>query len=91
MRDAAKNSIGGGTKSFGSKRQRVVAPFFIADDSHFFDLLPFLRHEAHIAPLAVSLPSFESFDNDQRPNFSLPRDRFFRDLDELRPIPPVAL
>jgi hypothetical protein len=73
---------GGGAKSFGDKCQRVVAPFFIADDGHFLDMLTFLHHEAHIAPVLLPLPSFERFGNDQPPDFSLPRDRFLRNLDD---------
>src|SRR6266850_8030555 len=40
---------GRGTKPLGGKSKRVVLPFFIADDSHFLDVLTLLRHEAHDA------------------------------------------
>src|SRR5882724_7588695 len=50
---------GRGTKSFGGKSKRIVFPFFIADDSHFLDVLTLLHHEAHVSPVSASLPAFE--------------------------------
>src|SRR4030095_11976894 len=73
---------GGVTKTLGGKSQRIVAPLFIADDGHFLDVSAFRCHEAHIAPVALPLPSCEAFGNDQRADFSLPRNGFLGDLDD---------
>src|SRR4029077_5482495 len=72
-----KELDGRGTESLGSKSQRIIAPFFIADDSHFLDMLTLLHHEAHVAPVGLTLPSFEAFGNHQRADFPLPRDGLF--------------
>ena len=47
-----------------------------------FDLLAFLHHEGHVAPVPCTLPSFESFKHGQRPDFSLSCDGFLRNLDD---------
>src|SRR4029077_20668359 len=75
-----KELDGRGTESLGSKSQRIIAPFFIADDGHLLDVLTLFHHEAHVAPVFVPLPSFESLKNDQRRYLSLPRDGLFGDL-----------
>ena len=73
---------GRGTKSLGGKSQRIVLPFFIADDSHFVDVLTLLRHEAHVSPVTASLPAFECFKNNEGADFLLPLDGFFGNLDD---------
>src|SRR5262249_60435840 len=72
---------GCGTKALGGESERIVAPSFIADNGHFFDMLTFCHHEAHVTPLLVPSPSLETFGDDQRPDFPFPGDRFLRDLD----------
>src|SRR5262249_3505994 len=66
------------TEALGGESQYIVAPFFIADDGHFFDMLTFSHHEAYVAPFLVPLPSLETFGNDQRLDFSFLGDRFLR-------------
>ena len=61
----SKEFDGRGAKSLGGKSQRVVLPFFIADDGHFLDVFTLLHHEAHVAPVSVSLPAFECFKNNE--------------------------
>ena len=71
-----------GAKSLGGKSKRVVLPFFIADDSHFLDVLTLLHHEAHVAPVAAALPAFERFKNYESADLSLSLDGFFGNLDD---------
>jgi hypothetical protein len=73
---------GRGTKSLGGKSQRVVLPFFSADDGHFLDVLTLLHHKAHVSPLSAPLPAFESFTNDEVVDLTLPLDGFFGNLDD---------
>src|SRR6266850_3970449 len=73
---------GRGTKPLGGKSKRVVLPFFIADDSHFLDVLTLLRHEAHVSPVSAPLPAFECFKNNESADLPLVRDGFFGNLDD---------
>jgi hypothetical protein len=73
---------GRGTKSLGGKSKRVVLPFFIADDSHFLDLLTLLHHKVHVSPVSASLPAFECFKNHEGVDLPLPLDDFFGNLDD---------
>ena len=73
---------GRGTKSLGGKSKRVVLPFFIADDSHFLDVLTLLHHEAHVAPVSAPLPAFEGFKNDEGADLPFPLDGYFGNLED---------
>jgi hypothetical protein len=50
-------------ESCGGESERIIFPFFIADNSHFLDMLTLFHHEAHVTlalvPLHPSNPSYE--------------------------------